>query len=65
MSLAKPKTKKKTLQEVRPGWMMWGIPKPLQQRFKIQCIRNGVTMRAALQELLEGYVHGKNEESNG
>lgn len=50
----KPKPKRR---EDRPGWMMWGIPKTLQKQFKIKCIRNGVSMRQALEGLLHAYIH--------
>ena len=62
MSVTAIKTTKPKKQKERPGWMVWGIPKKLQQAFKIKCIRNGVSMKAALEGLLEEYVHGKKEE---
>ncbi len=35
--------------------MVWGIPKALKQKFKIECARKGIPMREAIMDFLRRF----------
>lgn len=55
-SVVKTNPKKPTRKKREPGFIVWGIPRPLRRRFKSRCAANGKSMREVIEHFMESYA---------
>ena len=54
--LVKPRARDSSLQ-------VWGIPKDLREKFKRACMKEGTSMREAIEQFMEEVVDGRHKET--